>query len=56
MIPDNELQNLPKEDLIKIIIKERGYYKLLNTAIRHYATSLLEELKKLKDDKKKENI
>jgi len=56
MIPDNELQNLSNEELIKFIIRERGYYKLLNTAIRHYASSLLDELKKLNDDKNKENI
>ena len=37
MITDNDLQQLSKEELITLIIKERKYNKLLLTAFRHYA-------------------
>jgi hypothetical protein len=44
MEPDYE--NMTKQELIDLLKKREAYQKLLQTAIRHYAQSLLEELKK----------
>jgi hypothetical protein len=41
-------QNMTKQELIDLLKKREAYQKLLQTAIRHYAQSLLEQLNKYK--------
>lgn len=44
-----KLQSMTKDELIELLIRREKYNKTLQTAIRHYAMSLLQELNKIKN-------
>ena len=53
---ENELQTLDKEEIIKLLLRQKKYNKFLLDAVRHFALNLLDEITKLRKTYEQDTI